>query len=87
MAYNIYDSIKGKEVSQEEKNYYITTYGQETWDIVERKLKEESGTKKPSPITPAKQTPKVPTTPEPTVYSKGVLGKAGAALNKIFQPK
>ena len=87
MAYNIYDSIKGKEVSQEEKNYYITTYGQETWDIVERKLKEESGTKKPSPITPTKQPTMVPTTPEPTVYSKGVLGKAGAALNKIFQPK
>ncbi|MBE3085384.1 MAG: hypothetical protein IMZ64_04105 [Bacteroidetes bacterium] len=45
MAYNIYDSIKGKEVSQEEKNYYITTYGQETWDIVERKLKETNKSK------------------------------------------
>ena len=40
-----------------------------------------------APITPTKQTPKAQTTTEPTVYSKGVLGKAGAALNKIFQPK
>ena len=48
MAYNIYDSIKGKEISQEEKNYYITTYGQETWDIVERKLGE---TNKPKPTS------------------------------------
>ena len=64
MAYNIYDSIKGKEVSQEEKNYYITTYGQETWDIVERKLKEDRVEKKTvKPFVPPPQT-------EPTAKKK-----------------
>ena len=53
IANKIYDNIKGKEISQEEKNYYISTYGQDTWNIVESKL---GGTKTVKPFVPPPKT-------------------------------
>ena len=44
IAYRIYDVVSKKEnISEEEKQYYIDNYGEDTWAIVERKLSEDTG--------------------------------------------
>lgn len=60
MANNIYNAIKDKpSISQEEKDYYISQYGADTWALVKEML-DKNKPVSPIPTAPVSQTPKTP---------------------------